>query len=166
MPVYEWRCPNCQTPYQSQRALGDLTPPTCPTCQTPVRRRYSSIAFKLPMPEHYNASVGAYVSNETQFKDHLKVQSEQATLRTGLEHNFVPHDPRESKQELGITEEGLEATYRRRRELGLPTGEETHSSAGRRPAAKLVEGVIVDDDTRDTRDDEVEATMVEVQWLP
>lgn len=148
MPVYEWRCGECGTAYQSQRALGDLAPPTCPTCNIPVRRRYSRIAVKQSMPEHFNSSTGAVVRNERQFRDQLKVQSEQATLRTGLEHNFVPHDPRDSKQELGVTEEGLEATYRRRRELGLETGENVRSLSGKHRTVEPGESsgdVIVDD---------------------
>lgn len=155
MPVYEWRCPECKQAYASRRTLGDLTPPTCPTCNVPVRRRYSPIAIKLPMAEHWNTSVGAYITNEQQFADQLKIQSEQATLRTGIEHNFVPHDPRDAKADLNVTEEGLEATYRRRRELGWVTGEETHQ-ASRSSRIKTDVDVI---------EDEQVADVEEVLWL-
>lgn len=158
MAVYEWRCPECRQAYATRRPLGDTTPPTCPPCQTPVKRRYSPFAIQIPMQEHYNHSVGAYITNERQFKDQLKIQSEAATLRTGLEHNFVPHDPRDAKDSLGVTDEGLEATYRRRRELGLVTGEETHSLSGKRPV-EVVDVV----ETADVVD--VKPDVEEVLWL-
>lgn len=155
MPVYEYRCPQCGQAYAARRRLGDTQPPACPTCEIPTRRRYTPIAIRNSMPEHFNTSVGTFVSNEQQFKDQLKVQSEIATLRTGLEHNFVPHDPRESKEALNVTEEGLEATYRKRRELGLPTGEEVRSLSGKRKHIEEPEAVL----SPIAADDE------DVQWL-
>jgi hypothetical protein len=63
------------------------------------------------MREHFNVSTGQFVNNEQQFADQLKIKSEEASLRTGMDHNFVPVDVTDMKA-LGVTEEGLEHTRR------------------------------------------------------
>lgn len=82
-------------------------------------RRVFSFSTRRSMPEHYNQSAGTYVSSERQLRDAFKAQSEAATIRTGLEHNFVPVDPRD-KERLGVTSEGLRETYDRRKALDMP----------------------------------------------
>jgi hypothetical protein len=70
------------------------------------------------MPEHFNASVGHYVSNSREFADQLKIKSEEASLRTGMDHNFQPVDVTEAKA-LGVTDEGLEQTHRTHHDRGI-----------------------------------------------
>lgn len=74
------------------------------------------------MPAHFNQSAGTYVSNDRELKDAFKAQSEAATERTGIEHNFVPVDPQDTAR-LGVTTEGLGATYDRRKALNMPIPE-------------------------------------------
>lgn len=71
------------------------------------------------MPAHFNRSAGQYVSNERQLKDSFKAMSEAASERVGMEHRFVPVDPQD-KDKLGVSTEGLAATYDRRKALGMP----------------------------------------------
>jgi hypothetical protein len=65
-------------------------------------------------PEHFNNSVGEFVSNKRQFYDGLKRQSEVQSIRTGVEHNYQPVDPTDMADPSahGVTDEGLDATHR------------------------------------------------------
>jgi hypothetical protein len=66
------------------------------------------------MPEHFNNSVGAYVSNERQLRDALKVASEEATYRLGTDHNYEYLSPADMADATshGVTEEGLDESRR------------------------------------------------------
>jgi hypothetical protein len=70
------------------------------------------------MREHWNPTVGRYVTNERDFNDGLKRASEDATLTTGTEHDFQPVDLRDMDA-CGATGEGLEHSKRVRRAQGL-----------------------------------------------
>lgn len=82
-------------------------------------KRVFSFSVRHPMPAHFNKAAGVYVNSERQLKDAFKVQSDILTERTGIEHNLVPID-HEDKKTLGVTSEGLAATYDRRKKLGMP----------------------------------------------
>lgn len=120
MPVYEYKCSMCGREWQetlSIKRYSEMPAPDCPQCDIPMARVFS-FAIKTPMHEHINHTTGQLVSSERQFKDQLKRQSEEATLRTGIEHNFVPVDAKD-KATFGVTNEGLDATYNRRKQLGM-----------------------------------------------
>lgn len=76
-----------------------------------MTRVISGFCFQRSMEGHYNLAVGQYVSNERELRDSLKVASERATIRTGVEHRFVPVDLRD-KERLNVTEEGLDETMK------------------------------------------------------
>lgn len=107
MPSYEYGCRTCGsiiTVYHG--GAPPKMPPNCPNCHTQPSRRFG---FNTPSPNssfqtHFNNSVGKVVRNPQEFKDELKRASEAQTLRTGVEHNYVPRDPRDK---VGVTEEGL-----------------------------------------------------------
>jgi hypothetical protein len=68
------------------------------------------------MPEHFNHSVGSFVSNERQLRDALKVASEEASHRSGMDTDYQfmsPADMADSSSH-GVTDEGLDDTYRTR----------------------------------------------------
>lgn len=125
MPTYEYKCTQCGNrisyvwdiaTYEEMRKRS----PLC-SCQIPGGHpmvRVFSFNIKPVMQEHLNRTTGQLVSSERQFKDQLKRQSEEATIRTGIEHNFVPVDASD-KATLGVTNAGLDATYNRRKELGM-----------------------------------------------
>lgn len=120
MPVYDYKCPMCGLLAQQRRSIHDNGPlPKCPQCNTPLIRDYGAgFAYVRPMQPHFNTSVGHYVSNKRQFLDSLKAASDEASTRLGMEHRYVESDPTDTSS-LGVTEEGMEETYRRRRDAGL-----------------------------------------------
>lgn len=128
MPIYEFKCPSCGWRLDVECSIDQYSTSAyvdrssaerqCESCGTPTAR-ILSFSAKPIMPDHFNRSAGEYVTSERSLKDSFKRQSEAATIRTGIEHNFVPIDPGDKKA-LGVTDDGLEATARRKRELGEP----------------------------------------------
>lgn len=119
MPIYEYKCPECSNRDELSLSIeeySDIEVVEC-NCGT-VMSRIFSFTVKTPMQEHMNNTTGQLVSSERQFKDQLKRQSEAATIRTGIEHNFQPVDAND-RATFGVTSEGLDATYNRRKELGM-----------------------------------------------
>lgn len=90
----------------------------CP-CGHVATRRYS-FSVGAPMGEHFNFSVGRYVSNSHQLKDELKRKSEEASIRTGFDSNFELVDPADTKS-LGVTDEGLYETAKVKHDGGIIT---------------------------------------------
>lgn len=60
---------------------------------------------------HYNTAVGKVVSNDTDFRSELSRQSDEASERNQFAVSFQPIDHRESREHLGVTDEGLDSTY-------------------------------------------------------
>lgn len=44
MPVYEYRCTQCQHTFEEYRPVGDSAP-TCPACGSPTRKVYASVGL-------------------------------------------------------------------------------------------------------------------------
>lgn len=77
------------------------------------------------MREHWNNAVGQYVSNRRELDDAFKRSSEAASVRTGLNHEFVAVDPSDMRDASahGVNENLLESTRKAHRdnpELLLP----------------------------------------------
>jgi hypothetical protein len=66
------------------------------------------------MQEHWNHSVGQPIRTMRQFRDALARKSDEMTERTGVPHDYQPVDLSD-REALGVTDEGLEETERRRR---------------------------------------------------
>lgn len=107
MPMYEFKCKQCRLVY----TLMSRTDPKCPRCNAKEAARVFSFNPLTSFQPHYNISVGKWVNSEREFKDALKVASANATLRTGIEHNFVPVDARD-REAVGATDEGMDNHYR------------------------------------------------------
>lgn len=121
MPIYEFRCPACTSGFQAfASAPPDLTvtPIPCPDCTTPLRRRYTPFTHRAGLPDHYNPAVGSYVRSMADLKSHFSRMSDEVSERQGHEARFVPVDLREQRAELGVTDEGLDSTYRREHDSG------------------------------------------------
>ncbi len=110
MPVYEFKCPACLTDYQTFRPLGQNQPPVCP-CGMTTKRVFSPPAVNVYQP--HTTSDGVEVTSDRQHRDHLKRLSEAQTTRTGIESHYVPVHPADQREVYGITDEGLDSTYRR-----------------------------------------------------
>lgn len=72
--MYEWKCPECKTVYESNnREFG----PDC--CSVPTRRYYGSVQLGVStFKPHFNHAVGEYVSSSRHFDDALKRAGEVA----------------------------------------------------------------------------------------
>lgn len=102
MPVYSYRCDRCGdlyepylTPDGVQKQSYDAGFRVCHVaeCAGTYRRKFSFSFPSDPIGDgYYDHSVGAYVTSKQQLDDINKVNSEAATLRTGVEHNFVAQD--------------------------------------------------------------------------
>jgi hypothetical protein len=109
--LYQYKCRSCRRLFASETRADTET---CPTCNQSATRHFAfSVNFGLR--EHWNAAVGQYVNNSREMSDALKRQSEYATIRTGMEHNYEyvdPADMRDAKAH-GVDENTLEVTRQR-----------------------------------------------------
>lgn len=117
---YEYKCPQpgCTTTVRSDHR-GDRLFSPCPSCQHQPLHRVFGFAYHPPMQEHMNAATNQPVSNARQFSDQLKRASEEATLYSGIEHQYEPVDINDGAA-LGVTNEGLDTTNKERWKKGLP----------------------------------------------
>lgn len=127
MPTYEYVCKHDgwrldveltvsgydDSPYRNR----DSPERQCKECGEPTARLFS-FSERNDLPPHFNQSAGQYVTGQKSLDDSFKRQSELQTARTGIDHNYVAVDPRD-KDRLGITDEGLGATYDARKRLGM-----------------------------------------------
>jgi hypothetical protein len=109
---YLFRCPGCRLTFVT---LSRTDIPRCQVCNTDSKRVYS-FNPRLSIPEHFNYSVGAYVTNERTLRDAFKEQSDNQSERTGIEHSFefLTRSEMADPSAHGVTGEGLDDTYRTR----------------------------------------------------
>lgn len=126
MPQYEYRCPTCATRATLNRSIHDPEPlpksilTDCATCGHLSRyERRFSFSFQPPMAEHFNRAVSKPIHSMRQFRDELKRRSEERTLATGIEHNYVPVDMGDTEA-LGVTNEGIDESNAYRSRVGEP----------------------------------------------
>ena len=104
MPMYEYKCSICRISFTST-ARNEAIP--CPMCSRDARRRFS-FSVLPSFQDGYTPTTGGYVANERDLRDQLKRKSEEATLRNGIEHRYVPVDLRD-KAACGVSDEVYEA---------------------------------------------------------
>jgi putative FmdB family regulatory protein len=117
MPLYEYACRNCGHKDTAFEALSNLG--VCPNCENGMLKRVWSFNRKPGMEHHFNHATGTVVSSMTQFKDELRKKDEQYFRETGIERRSVPVDYADREQ-VKVTNEGLDSTNRVRRKKGLP----------------------------------------------
>lgn len=66
-----------------------------------MSRKYS-FNIQSSFQPHYNPAVGSYVTSRSDFNDRLKVISEEASIKTGIHHDFKPHDAQDHEA-FGLT---------------------------------------------------------------
>lgn len=121
MPLYEYKCPSCRQRVQRQRTLDERNAPIeCTTCieaEGPVQmKRVFSFSSRIFMGG-YNPSLGVHVESEGALMDHAKRLSDEASARTGIEHNFQPIDVTDASA-CGVDGAGLDATMKRKTDSG------------------------------------------------
>lgn len=95
MPLYEFRCRSCGWQGDLVFAVDDDSRHHARCgCGERLSRRFG---FRLVagFAEHRNPSTGRWTTSDRQFRDDLKRASEEATLATGIEHNYQPADLRD-----------------------------------------------------------------------
>jgi putative FmdB family regulatory protein len=86
--LYSYRCDGCKRLFNTEHR-GDST--TCPDCNGQAVRKFT-FNTSPGLKEHFNIAAGEYVSNQHQLDDAFKRQSEAASARTGIDHEFVRVD--------------------------------------------------------------------------
>lgn len=100
MPLYQFRCGKCGSVFTSDVRTTYI----CPLGHTDVKRKYA-FTFGVGVREHWNGSVGKYVSNEQHLKDELARAGDKASEETGMHHSYVMADVGEMKQQFGVTDD-------------------------------------------------------------
>jgi hypothetical protein len=106
--IYEFRCFNCGQAFETRTT----EPGACPNCSRATVTRNYSFSVAPAFKEHWNNAVGHYVSNDRQFRDSLKVQSEEMSNRMGMNVDYQPLSRSDMAEQSahGVTEEGLDHT--------------------------------------------------------
>lgn len=122
MPEYQYKCVSCKVTFTT---LSRTDIPPCPVCGHESTRDYV-FQFKPDTPEHFNHSIGQYVTNERELRDAIKRQSDEASERNGIEANmeFMTRADMADPSAHGVTDEGLEQSRREWRDMGLQHGSE------------------------------------------
>ena len=115
MPQYNYRCLECQRLFATDTRADAVR---CPECLSIAPRKFSFNVGR-DMQEHWNAAVGQYVSSRQDMDDALKRQSEEASIRTGVDHEYVRVDPSDMRDPgaHGVNEDNLEHTRKMQRDL-------------------------------------------------
>lgn len=117
MPEYQYKCGSCRVVFTT---LSRTEIPPCPVCKQPSRRDFV-FQFRPDLPEHFNHSIGSYVSNERELRDAIKRKSDEASERNGIEHNleFLTRADLMDPSAHGVTDEGLDDTRKEWHDMGL-----------------------------------------------
>lgn len=121
--LYRYQCPECGSVQDDTQfaPLGEFGP-DCLDCHAEGliltrMQRVASFSYKRSMPEHYNHTTNTVVKSENHYKSELSRLSDIQSERTGQYHNYQPVDPTD-KAGLGVTDEGMDATRKRKRDAG------------------------------------------------
>lgn len=101
MPTYDYKCPECGAADSVTMPIADYDPDhflvcVCTDPPTVMARRYSFLPAEM-FVDHYNNSVGSYVTSMSDLKSKMSRASDEATARTGIPHNFSPVELRDIK---------------------------------------------------------------------
>lgn len=147
MPAYDYLCPSghyteavfsihedsTYTPCSSCAPRGSDIPghsctldadDYCEECgfQVPLARKvirsFPGVTHGLVRETHYNTAVGRVVRNDADFKSALSEWSDERSEYNGFPVNFQPIDHRDAGEHLGVTDEGMDATYSKQVESG------------------------------------------------
>lgn len=112
MPLYTFRCASCSWECIEVMSFSEHTrhrPGTHAGCGGQFDQ-VLSLNFHRSLPEHFNHSIGSYVSNSAGLTTELSRKSDEMSERMGFAVKYETVDPRDTP---GVSEHGLEATERR-----------------------------------------------------
>lgn len=118
MPEFQYRCSQCRRLFASGTRADAMT---CPDCQGKAVRRFG-FYVSTGLKEHWNQAVGQYVSNRHDMDEALKRQSDEMSIRTGMDHQYEYVSPSEmaDASSHGVREDGLEESRKRRHDFFTP----------------------------------------------
>ena len=120
MPLYDYLCDSCGFRSEEVFSIYDDSAHTpCSSCASrgedilmrKVVTSFPGVTKGMVREAHYNASVGGIVHNDAEFKSELSRRSDEASERNGFPVSFQPIDHRDAGEHLGVTQEGMDATY-------------------------------------------------------
>lgn len=118
MPLYEYRCPQCDTRTTSTTRADRVTR-VCLSCgYSGPHQRVFSFSFKPLLHSHFNHTTGTMISDMKQMRSELSRASDAATEQTGIPHNFQPLEPGDHAAS-GATNEGIAESNAIRRAQGM-----------------------------------------------
>ncbi len=109
--IFEYHCPT-HGPFTSDTRGDSLW---CPKCHARSQRKWS-FTVSAPFEQHLNPTTGTVVNTPGQFKSELQ-RANDMHAAAGRPSHLEPVDARD-KAALGVTNEGLPATYDRLRSEG------------------------------------------------
>jgi hypothetical protein len=111
MANYQFKCRSCNAVYTLEASIHDDLPEMrpCPRCNFNGSHRDYSFNHTPSFAEHFNHSLGRYVSSHREFTDGLKIQSAEMSERMNYNVDLQPLSPSEMAEASahGVTEEGL-----------------------------------------------------------
>lgn len=123
MANYQYRCPSCRAVYTLEASIHSDLPERrpCPRCNFNGSSRDYSFNLQPSFQEHFNHSLGEYVTNNRSFEDGLKRQSAMMSERMSQDVNYTPLSAADmaDAQSHGVTEEGLYETRKTVHDSGL-----------------------------------------------
>lgn len=119
-------CPRCNPQLVN---AGQSTPTTlaaAPREPAPVTifarkitTQFPGVTHGMVKDTHYNSATGTVVRNDAEFRSELSRQSDEASERNQFAVQFQAIDHRDAGEHLGVTDEGMDSTYAKRKQAGL-----------------------------------------------
>lgn len=104
MPMYPLKCHDCGTQRDAYAPITVGKTSTGCDCGGVLRRVWTPPALSTPFQEHFNASVGQYVTSRAHFQSLLHQAGERHEAQTGVPTRYVAMDAAEAPQMPGGTE--------------------------------------------------------------
>lgn len=122
MAAFQYKCKSCGLEGLLYGDIGQDPPrpeSVCPDCGANDWGRVYSLSVHRPMADHWNNTTGQVVGSMREFKEQLKRKSEEATLKSGIEHNYEPIDYSDFAHVIEASDaQGLDDTNRARAREG------------------------------------------------
>jgi len=120
--IYAYKCRRCGLQVDSSVRADTIGPCTrdYPIACSGELTRLFQVTVEPAMQEHFNSTTASVISSSRQFDEEMKRQTDIQSARLGMDVQYERVDP-SNKAALGVTDEGIDASNRIRREQGLPT---------------------------------------------
>jgi hypothetical protein len=92
MPTYEFICQGC---HNLRFTATTVEPLRCPVGHDEIKRVYDFQGFHRKWDGGFSPTIGRYASNEYAVSEGLKAASHNVSEEMGMEHRYVPCDPRD-----------------------------------------------------------------------